>query len=103
MKIELLYIEECPNSAVAGKRVKDALSELDSKGVELTYTLISNAPDIVGTAFGGSPTIALDGVDLFPGEPAAELSCRVYPTPDGLAGVPTVDQIESALIERGFA
>lgn len=54
--------------------------------IEFLYTLISNAPDIVGTAFGGSPTIALEGVDLFPGEPAAELSCRMYPTPDGPAG-----------------
>ncbi len=67
------------------------------------YTLISKASDIAGTVFGGSPTIALNGVDLFPGGPAEELSCRVYSTPDGLAGVPAVDQIKSALTERGFA
>ena len=103
MKIELLIIDECPNSEVAGRRVRDALSELDRQDVELVYTLISKASDIAGTVFGGSPTIALDGVDLFPGDPAAELSCRVYPTPDGLAGVPTVNQIKSALTERGFA
>ncbi|MBM7832707.1 hypothetical protein JOE59_003412 [Agromyces cerinus] len=50
------------------------------------------------TPFAGSPTIAVDGRDLFPSKDATDaLACRVYPTPPGLAGVPTVEQVAEAL------
>lgn len=48
--------------------------------------------------FAGSPTILLNGEDLFPGgEETSELACRVYATPTGLAGLPTTKQIISAV------
>jgi len=48
--------------------------------------------------FHGSPSILVDGVDLF-AEPGAGvgLSCRVYRTPEGLSGAPTVEQLRAAL------
>ena len=48
--------------------------------------------------FHGSPSILVDGVDLF-AEPGAGvgLSCWVYRTPDGLSGAPTVEQLRAAL------
>ncbi len=44
--------------------------------------------------FRGSPSILIDGVDVF-AEPDAGvgLACRVYVTPDGPAGAPTLDQL----------
>jgi hypothetical protein len=49
-------------------------------------------------AFTGSPTIWLDGTDPFESAAAAPaLACRVYPTPVGLAGSPTVDQLADVL------
>ena len=46
----------------------------------------------------GSPSIQVDGVDLFAAPDAAVgLACRVYPTPDGPAGAPTVEQLRAAL------
>jgi hypothetical protein len=50
--------------------------------------------------FVGSPTILIDGRDPFGGpEENFGMSCRVYQTPDGLAGSPTLDQLRAALRE----
>jgi hypothetical protein len=47
----------------------------------------------------GSPTILLDGVDLFGAAGAVpSLSCRIYRGPDGTAdGVPSVQDLTAAL------
>ena len=52
--------------------------------------------------FHGSPSILVDGVDVF-AEPGAGvgLSCRIYRTPEGLAGAPTLDQLRAKLDARG--
>lgn len=49
--------------------------------------------------FPGSPTIRVDGRDLFPaGERSAwRLGCRVYPAPDGLKDHPTAEMIQTGL------
>jgi len=48
--------------------------------------------------FTGSPTILVDGRDPFArAETTFGLTCRVYETPDGLAGSPTPDQVRAAL------
>ncbi len=49
--------------------------------------------------FPGSPTIRVDGRDLFPTGEQVEgaLGCRIYATPEGLAGAPTVGMIRQAL------
>jgi hypothetical protein len=52
--------------------------------------------------FSGSPTILMDGADLFPGgERTSQLACRVYATPSGLSGMPTTEQIVEAMDARG--
>ncbi|HEX9226668.1 MAG TPA: thioredoxin family protein [Arthrobacter sp.] len=103
MKVELLCIDECPNSGEAGERVRAALSELERPGVEVILTVIETASDTRGTAFAGSPTITLDGVDIFPGAvPVSDLSCRVYQMPQGLGGLPTVEQIKRAFHDHGL-
>jgi hypothetical protein len=48
--------------------------------------------------FHGSPSILVDGIDVFAGPDAGVgLSCRVYRTPDGPAGAPTIEQLRAAL------
>ncbi|GGN51233.1 hypothetical protein GCM10011579_006850 [Streptomyces albiflavescens] len=47
----------------------------------------------------GSPTVLIDGADLFaaPGT-AASVSCRLYRSPDGRTeGAPTVDDLQRAV------
>lgn len=54
-----------------------------------------------GVAFAGSPTILIDGEDIFEGAPRTrELSCRVYSDSSGLSGWPTADAIAASLRER---
>jgi hypothetical protein len=48
--------------------------------------------------FLGSPSFRVDGMDLWPEERKRyNLSCRVYPTPQGLRGAPTVDMLREKL------
>jgi hypothetical protein len=103
MRIELLHIDGCPHSAEAGRRVEAALEALGHGGLAVQMRLVESAAAATGTAFAGSPTITVDGADLFPdGAPTRDLACRIYRTPEGFAGLPTVDQLTEALKERGL-
>lgn len=103
MRIELLHIEDCPNTAKALEQVKAALATLGHEDVSVHTRHIKSPADTVGTGFAGSPTITADGVDIFPdGAPSSDLACRIYPTPDGYAGVPTDDQVMKALTNHGL-
>jgi hypothetical protein len=52
--------------------------------------------------FPGSPTIRVDGEDLFPMPDRAgyALGCRMYATPEGLRGSPTAGVLKEALRTR---
>lgn len=98
MSFQILHIDACPNWAEAGNRVREAMQSLGSADVEITFRQLTSTTDAMHVPFAGSPTILLDGEDLFPGpEPTSELACRVYATPSGLAGLPTVEQIAEAV------
>lgn len=98
MRVQVLHIDECPNWREAGVRVEAALRALGATSATVEYRLIENQTDAINSKFAGSPTISVDGQDLFPSEGAtADLACRVYFTPDGLAGMPTQAQIRHAL------
>jgi hypothetical protein len=103
MRIEVLYFDGCPNSAEACRRTEAALAALARGTVAVMMRQMRTAQDTKGTAFAGSPTISVDGRDVFPGAaPTSELSCRIYQTPNGLAGLPTVEQLKDALINAGL-
>lgn len=101
MEIQVLHIDECPNWQEAGDRVRRALDSIGLGDVPVEFVLIRTADEAVRLAFAGSPTILVDGEDLFPSEgQTADLACRVYLTESGVAGAPTVGQLERALEER---
>ena len=97
MKVELLHIVDCPNTDIAETNARAALDALGLGGVPVELVTIRTEAEAAHTQFGGSPTILLDGVDLFPTTPARSLACRVYATGRGYAGAPTQEQIEAAL------
>ena len=102
MEIELLHIASCPSWVEAGRRVAEALRETGREGSGLRYRLIRTEEDAAEVQFSGSPTITVDGSDLFPGaDRSSELACRIYSTPAGLAGMPTVEQIREAIRAYG--
>ena len=97
MKVELLHIVDCPNTDIAETNARAALDALGLGGVPVELVTIRTEAEAANTQFGGSPTILVDGVDLFPTTPARSLACRVYATGSGYAGAPTQEQIEAAL------
>ncbi|MEQ1736946.1 MAG: hypothetical protein ABL886_11165 [Rhodoglobus sp.] len=98
MEIQILHIDECPNWSEAGERVRAVLDESGRADVEIAFTLLTTSEDAAAVPFAGSPTIVVDGEDLFPSDGrTADLACRVYLTPTGFAGLPTVQQLRDAL------
>lgn len=96
MDVTLLYFEGCPGWRTADERLRDLAGEL---GFELTHRLVETPEAAEELAFRGSPTILVDGRDPFAeGDEPVGLSCRIYQTPDGPAGAPTVDQLRGALV-----
>lgn len=97
MKIELLHITECPSWSAALKNLKHSLIDLDlDVPVQVTRINSQNFDEFV--QFHGSPTILLDGQDIFPVHDfEGALLCRVYETPEGLRGLPTQQQITQQL------
>ncbi|GAA1817360.1 hypothetical protein GCM10009749_29160 [Agromyces neolithicus] len=98
MRAEVLHIEECPSWHEAGRSLRAALDSIGHRDVPITFTLLASAMEASRVPFGGSPTILVDGKDLFPTDGrTSDLACRVYLTPNGLAGRPTQHQLETAL------
>ena len=98
MTVTLLYFDGCPNWREAEERVRPVAEEL---GHTVERHEIATEQDARWWGFAGSPTILVDGRDLFPDSNAsAALSCRVYDTPEGRAGVPTTTQLREALWRR---
>jgi len=102
VNIEVLHIDDCPNWVEAGNRLREALNATGLDDTEISYRLLTTVEDAARFPFAGSPTILLDGEDLFPsGGQTSALACRMYSTPVGLAGLPTTDQIMEAFTSHG--
>ncbi len=96
--IELLHIADCPNSGETLLRLQRAVENTMLANTFIKSTLIDSAETAASFPFAGSPTILVDGVDLFPTDGRTnDLACRIYLTPNGMAGAPTQQQIEAAL------
>lgn len=101
MKVEILHIDDCPNWAEAVLRVRTALAATGHEGASIITTTLRTQEDAERVAFAGSPTITVDGDDLFPTDGrTTDLACRIYFTPSGLAGLPTVGQLTEAITHR---
>ncbi len=91
MRISVVQVDGCPNAAVAVTRVTEALARLGLPDVGVETVVVTTAAQAAQAGAGGSPTVLVDGRDLFPG--SGGLSCRLYPTPAGLEGAPSVEQL----------
>ena len=99
MDVELLVIPECPNEVSALDLTRAALNELDVPA-SVTTTVIKSCEQAQARGFTGSPTFLINGRDPFT-EPGTAIgaACRLYRTPDGLAGVPPLEELREALRE----
>ncbi len=100
MRASVLYFGECPNWREGGQRLRDALVAVGHADVEVDFIAVETEDDASAIGFQGSPTFTVDGEDLFPGGAEGSLTCRVYATGGGLAGLPEVADLISALRTR---
>jgi hypothetical protein len=98
VKVEVLVVPDCPNESAAVERVRVVLEEMGCPPPPLTIRVINSQTEADEVGFLGSPTFLIDGVDPF-AEPsrAPALACRVYPTSDGLRGLPDATALGVAL------
>ena len=81
------------------KRLREALRETGHGHESVQLIGVRDADEARRLRFHGSPTILVNGIDIFPhdnGHP--HLECRVYKTPQGPAGVPSTSQLATALM-----
>jgi hypothetical protein len=97
MDVTLLYFEDCPSWREASFNL-ETLAEENSDLV-IHHQIVDTDQAAQQHRFRGSPSIRTNGHDLFadPDAPVG-LSCRIYQTPDGPAGSPTLEQLRHALI-----
>ena len=95
MKLELLYFDDCPNWTAASGRLTAVAA---SRGLVVERRTVATVEEAEVARFRGSPTILVDGRDPFAsGDEPFGLACRVYQTPDGPAGSPTIEQLEAVI------
>ena len=79
-------------------RLRQAMRKEGIAYLEPILERVETAEDAERLGFSGSPTLLIDGRDPFVrAEPSFGLTCRVYQTPEGLAGSPTLEQLSAVL------
>ena len=97
LNIELLYTADCASWETAADLLQQALSDL-SLEADIQYYLIETDRQAIDAFFIGSPTIRIDGYDLFPVEGATSgLKLRSYYTEEGMLDYPTYNMLLNAL------
>jgi hypothetical protein len=100
VKVEVLYVEECPSHPAAVKLVRDILA---AEGVEtkIHEVLVRDGEMASELKFAGSPTIRINGRDVA-GESrdlqSFALSCRLYPGSKQV-GLPSAEMIHRAVLK----
>lgn len=102
MKIEVLYVTDCPNHSAALERLREILSAEEFQEY-VQEVMVRDGAMAQSLSFPGSPTIRVDGRDV---EPQSEksvvfgLMCRLYA--DG-GGVPSLRSLRTAIAKaRGL-
>jgi len=100
VKIEVLYVAECPSHPAAVKLVRDILVA-EGVAAEVHEVLVRDEGMASELRFLGSPSIRINGKDVA-GEPRKAqnfaLSCRLYPG-SAQVGLPRVEMIQRAVLE----
>jgi hypothetical protein len=102
--VELLWWRGCPSTEVMASQLEAALADVVPPGARVERREVEDEAQAEREGFVGSPTVRVDGRELFPpdpGEPAG-LSCRVYRLRDGRFS-PTPDPADLRDALRGAA
>ena len=99
MKIEVLYILDCPHYPAALAELKKVLS-IENISAQISEVLVANPRMAEAMKFRGSPTIRINDRDIA-GESQVQhfaVSCRLYPG-EKQPGVPPAEMIHRAVRE----
>jgi hypothetical protein len=97
MKIEILYLDGCPNVTATVERLNHIL-QANSISAPITVTRVDDRITAQSVGFLGSPTVRINGIDVEPlsrSKTDFGLMCRRY---DG-SGVPSEAIIRRAIAE----
>ncbi len=97
INIELLYFDGCPNWIEGMENLKTALT-LERIEAQVILRVVVDNVEATRLKFLGSPSFRINGMDLWDEKRSTyDLSCRVYLTPQGLKGCPTVEMLREKL------
>ena len=82
-RVELLWWQGCPSHEQAFELLTSALAEMNRGDVAVVRREITTMEEASRLNFPGSPTFQVGRRDLFPGDAAPALTCRIYRGPDG--------------------
>lgn len=100
MKVEVLYVAECPSHPAAVRLVKDVL-KAEGVAADIHEVLVQDEGMARELKFVGSPTIRVNGHDVArETEPAKNfaLSCRLYAGSKQI-GLPAAEMVHRAVLE----
>ena len=97
MRIELLYIGDCPHYAAARAALDEAI-QIEQVVADVSELEIKDESTACAIGFIGSPSIRIDGNDIDPGaNGTAGMYCRTYAESGRPKGVPSIEMIRQAL------
>ena len=97
MKIELLYFDGCPSWQVGLENLNSAL-QANGLDMPVERVQVLDDDDAAQKKFLGSPSFRINGVELWDEQrDVYSLSCRVYATPEGMRGSPTVSMLQGEI------
>ena len=102
MRVEVLYVAECPSHPAAVRLVKDVLVA-EGVAADIQEVLVRDEGMARELKFAGSPTIRVNGRDVAGETESAKdfaLSCRLYPG-SKQAGLPPAEMVHRAVVEAG--
>jgi len=98
LKVEVLYVADCPAHAPTVRLLKDVLT---AEGVqaEVNEVLVVDAQMASELKFLSSPTIRINGLDIAPeSAKGGTLACRLYPG-SAQIGVPPLEMVLGAIVK----
>jgi mercuric ion transport protein len=105
MKVEVLYFKGCPNHLPTVKRVRETLRKMGLHD-EIREVEVDSQDKAEATAFLGSPSVRINGVDIEPSTRGAKgfgLTCRTYMEGPIRTGLPSRELISAAIAEQNGA
>ncbi|MFB6987517.1 DsbA family protein [Streptomyces sp. NPDC056178] len=98
MRIEVVVVQDCPNEQLAAGRLRQALEAAGLQAADVVTRVVTNRAEAERIGFTGSPTILINGEDPFAEAGRAQgMTCRLYRTPEGSDGAPSVSRLQQAL------